>query len=215
MAVLGHELRSPLTVLRGAATLLLDQESPLPADRQIEMLRLIDLQVQIMSGRIEDIHTVVALAGGTLRLELEPVAMAPAIATAVEARRRQEPDRPLLASAPDGLSVRADAVRLGQVLAALLSNASRFSPAGSRVEIITREQGEVVRVAVADAGPGVEPALRAAIFERFRRLDPGTGGAGIGLYLVRELILGMGGEVGVEGRPDGGSEFWFTLKRDG
>jgi signal transduction histidine kinase len=113
--------------------------------------------------------------------------------------------------------VRADRKRLMQVMTNLLSNAAKFSPEGGVVEITTEDDGPNVRIGVHDRGPGIPDAFRAKIFGRFTQADSTAtrqkGGTGLGLAICKRLIELMQGRIGFEGRPDGGTTFWFELPR--
>jgi signal transduction histidine kinase len=117
-----------------------------------------------------------------------------------------------------GVRVFADPDRLLQVLANLLSNALKFSPAGGEVSarLLLTEQGRV-RLCVEDRGPGVPVAFRARLFERFAQADSSDtrakGGTGLGLAISRALVAGMGGWLDYSPREGGGSLFWLELPR--
>lgn len=215
ISVIGHELRRPLTVIRGAATLMLDTGAQMPAERTVDMLQLIDLNVEDMSDLIEDLLLMVHIEARDLQLFAEPIQVADLVATALDAERRRLGQRPItvLGAAP-GLTVQADRGRAVRALRCLLSNAARFSPADSPVEVSVRPVDDGVRVEVLDRGPGIRAGEREAVFERFRKSNEG-GGLGLGLYLVRGLAHAMGGQAGVSGRRGGGAVVWFTLNRRG
>ncbi len=215
VSLLGHELRRPLTVIRGAATLLMQSQDRMPRKNAADMLALIDRSVESMADLIEDLLTVCHLDAGDLHIQPQPVEVAALIASVVEAVRKHTPRRAIvvLGSAP-GLEVTTDPLRAGQVLRALLSNAIRFSPQDPPVEISVRREPGRVKIEVLDRGPGVPARSRHEIFRRFRRLDE-TPGTGTGLYLAKGLVEAMGGEIGIRSRPGGGSVFWFTLATRG
>jgi signal transduction histidine kinase len=109
-----------------------------------------------------------------------------------------------------------DRDRLTQVLINLLSNAHKFvAPGSGRVEIAVRRVGDLVRVEVTDNGPGVPPEERETIFEKFRQggsvLTDKPRGTGLGLPISRQIVEYFGGRLWLEGNPDGGSIFIFTL----
>lgn len=215
LSVLGHELRRPLTVIRGAATLLIDMEGQLPPDKARQMLGLIDGNVEDMSDLIEDLLLMVHLEAGDLQLFEEAVEVAGLIGLAVAGERRHTAEHPItvLGAAP-GLLVEADRDRAVRVLRAILANAARYSLAGTPIEIAVSSTPDAVRVEVRDRGPGFLAGEHERAFGRFTKLT-GSSGLGLGLYLGRALVRQMGGETGAGARPGGGSGVWFTLKRRG
>ena len=109
--------------------------------------------------------------------------------------------------------VRANSEMLEQVLTNLIENAIKFVPTGvqPRVEVYAETLGTKVRLWIHDNGPGIPAAYHERIFGVFETLDPGKGGTGIGLAIVQQAMQRMGGEVGVESPPEGGSRFWIQL----
>jgi two-component system, OmpR family, sensor histidine kinase KdpD len=216
VSTLGHELRRPLTVIRGAATLLLDTRGNVPERTAVEMLRLIDRGVEDMSDLIEDVLTACHLEAGDLALYPDAVGVAEVVEPVVDAMRLRAGSHPILVlgSAP-GLRVEADASRARQALRALVANALRYSPPEGAVEISVHPEGGWVELEVLDRGPGLPEGHVDAAFEPFRRVDQSASGPGLGLFLVRGLAQAMGGSAGYRPRPGGGSAFWFTLKRRG
>jgi signal transduction histidine kinase len=103
------------------------------------------------------------------------------------------------------------------VLVNLLSNASKYGPDEAEIQIAAAVRGDWIRVTVADSGPGVPPDYLKDLFRRFVPPAPGNDraqvGAGLGLSVVKAIVEGHGGAVGVDDRADGGSTFWFTLPR--
>lgn len=104
-----------------------------------------------------------------------------------------------------------DPGRLAQVLELLLENAAKYAPAGGTIVVADWREAEEVHVAVGDDGPGVPPDLRERVFEPFVRLSPSGAGAGVGLFAARRLIAAMGGRLWIEGKPGGGSQFVAVL----
>jgi two-component system sensor histidine kinase KdpD len=134
---------------------------------------------------------------------------------AVETVHREEEDGGVEIGETDGLAVEADREHALRALRALVANASRHSPSGETVTVTASAEGDVVRLLVLDRGPGIPAAQREQAFERFARLDPNVGGAGLGLFLARGLARGMGGDVSLADREDGGTAACFTLRRRG
>jgi signal transduction histidine kinase len=213
--VLGHELRRPLTVIRGASTLLIDDSDALPAESRQQMLSMIDRSASEMSDLIDDVLIAVHLGLGDVQFSLEPVEVAALVEQAVEPVRHEVPVRAVEIDATDDLAVVADREHAVRALRALVLNAHRYSPSGRPVTVTASAEGDVVRLEVLDRGPGIPAAERDRAFERFARLDPNSSGAGLGLFLARGLARGMGGDVSLSDREDGGTAACFTLRRRG
>ena len=216
MSVLGHELRSPLTAIRGAASLLRMPGVELAPAKVAELLAVIDGQAGLMADRIEDILAASRLDHGDLRVLEEEVELGDVVADVLDAARVRFRGRRIRAPGPvDGIAVAGDQQRVAQVLRILVANAAAHSPASGPVEVRVRESGDGIQVDVRDRGPGVEPGDRERVFERGVKLDPAGPGAGLGLYVARGLVHAMRGSIGVEPRAGGGSDFWFRLPLPG
>lgn len=213
--MLGHELRRPLTVIRGASTLLIDDADTLPDASRQQMLSMIDRSATEMSDLIDDVLIAVHLDIGDVHFSLEPVDVGSLVDAAVEPVRGEEPPRGVEIGPTEGLTVEADREHAVRALRALVLNAHRHSPAGRAVTVTASAEGDVVRLTVLDRGPGIPAEQRERAFERFVRLDPNASGAGLGLFLARGLARGMGGDVSVADREDGGTAACFTLRRRG
>jgi two-component system phosphate regulon sensor histidine kinase PhoR len=218
VATVSHELRTPLAALHGAAVTLTQRRHQLPAETQDRLMRMISAQSKRLAGLVEDILLAGQLDAGTLRVEREPFSAAEVARAAVdEARQRAAHKSMLRISTSDDLPrVLGDEGRTHQILANLIDNAVKYSPAGSRVDVeVQREDGRV-RFTVRDRGPGIPATEREHVFEKFYRLDPdhrhGVGGSGLGLYICRQLVSSMHGKIWVESAPQQqGSTFAFDL----
>jgi two-component system phosphate regulon sensor histidine kinase PhoR len=166
---------------------------------------------------VDEILLASELTSGELALRLERVDAARVARRAVEAARARLPDNVSLdfVEPPSLPPVSADENKARQVLANLIDNAVKYSPAGGRIELRLERANGYVAFAVADEGLGIPLAEQEHIFEKFYRLDPhmarGVGGTGLGLYICRELAERMGGHVRVSSRPGAGSTFFFEL----
>jgi PAS domain S-box-containing protein len=217
VATVSHELRTPLAALHGAALTLTTRGQELPAETRGMLLAMISNQSKRLASLVEDILLAGQLDAGSLRVEREPFnAAAVARAAVDEARQRAATKAMLRVSASEDLPrVLGDEGRTHQVLANLIDNAVKYSPAGSRVDVdVKRERGRV-RFSVRDRGPGIPRAEQEHVFEKFYRLDPnhqhGVGGSGLGLYICRQLVSSMQGRIWVEPAPQHGSIFAFEL----
>lgn len=216
LAMLAHELRNPLQPLAMANDLLGKKVALDPSLAHVH--GVIGRQVSHMARLIDDLLDASRVSSGKITLQLLPVLLSDILASAVEAgqanidKRQQQ----LSLSLPkEPLVIEADLVRLTQVFANLLINASKFTQEFGRVDIVARRHGAVVEITVSDDGAGIAPEILPFIFDLFtqgyRSLDRAQGGLGIGLSLVRILTQLHGGTVDVYSAGVGmGSE--FTLK---
>lgn len=208
-----HELRTPLAALRGYAEALSD--GVLPAET---VARAVAREVDAMERLARDLSLVSRVEAGQIELHLAPVAPQALLDAA----------RERFAAAFDGkgvhldvqeasgvAAVQADPERAAQVLANLLSNALRHTPAGGRVTLRARPDGGAVAFNVADTGNGIAPDHLARVFERFYRADAARsradGGSGVGLTIARGLAEQMGGRLVAHSQAGAGSTFTLTL----
>jgi two-component system OmpR family sensor kinase len=208
-----HELRTPVTSIRGYAELFRRGAGDRPADLANAMRR-IEQEGERMGELVEELLRLARLDQG-LPLERQPVDLPAVAAAAVDAARAADPGRPINVDSARALVVLGNASRLRQVVDNLLTNARVHTPAGTPIHVrLAAEDGEVV-LEVADAGPGVPAEESERIFERFHRTDRSRtrsqGGVGLGLAIVRSVIEAHGGSVGYRARPGGGSVFRVVL----
>jgi signal transduction histidine kinase len=222
IANVSHELRTPLALMRSHVESLAMAENGIDgtrANRQ-QYLEVIEREVDHLSALIDDLFALSTADAGVLSLKLEAVnlgAVAAEVADAIAPIARQERRVTLLNDVGADLpAVQADRQRLTQVLANLLRNALRYTPEGGLISISAAPVDGQVEVSVADTGLGIPPDQLPHVFERFYRgdaaRDRASGGAGLGLAIVRELVEAMGGRVAVESVVGEGSRFSFTLQ---
>lgn len=211
LRALGHELRRPLTVVRGAATLLVEDGERLPEASRRQMMALIEQSVDTMSEMVDDLLTAVHLDVGDLEFRLEPLEVSALVAEVVEAARGRDPERSIEVRGASGLLVEADRDQAARALRTVIANALHYSPPDQPVEVVV--EPDPARVGVLDRGPGIPAAQRELAFSKFARLDPRSGGAGLGLYLARGLARAMGGDAVIADRDGGGCALWITLNR--
>jgi signal transduction histidine kinase/DNA-binding response OmpR family regulator len=218
ISTVSHELRTPLTAISGALGLIAGGAvGPLPPHAQ-EMVGIAKKNSQRLSYLINDLLDMEGLMAGKLHFDMRALELMPLLEQSLAenlAYGEQYKVRYALSQRADGLRVWADAQRLQQVLANLLSNAAKFSPEGSPVEVAVRRRGEVVRVEVRDHGPGIPASFQGRIFQKFSQADASDtrkkGGTGLGLAISRELIERMGGSIGFESQEGQGACFFFEL----
>lgn len=220
MAVVGHDLRSPLSSIAAAAELLLDV--PLPEDRRRLQLESIQSAAERMTRLIGDLMDLTRIDAGGLRVSLREAELPPILERALrlaEPRAAQDGVR-LVRGWSEGLpAVRLDDHRILQVLSNLIANALRYTHRGGCVEVgAARSEGEV-EVWVRDDGSGIAsedlPYLWDPFWQPDRDRQARQEGAGLGLAIVKGIVEAHGGEVRVRSTPGEGSRFAFTLPRSG
>jgi signal transduction histidine kinase len=217
VASISHELRTPMTAVLGAATTLLRDDIDISPERRRQLLEMIGSQGRRLTQITEDILLASRLDRGDLQVEREPVDLGELVRRAVETMREQAPESVTLTKAPNGSATAVgDPDRIEQVLVNLIDNAVKYSPDGGEVTVSTASAQGRVRVEVADEGLGIPAGERDSVFEKFYRGREGgyVTGTGLGLYICRELVRRMGGTIGVDSRPGGGSTFYFELPED-
>ena len=214
IATLSHELRTPLTSLRMAGELLARSSPPLPAEAR----SLVEAAREDV-GRLEDVAQrllelsrwramSIALQRGTVSISdlIERMAR-------VFALQAREKGVSLETAAPrGGLSIAGDATKLTWALSNLIGNALRYTPRGGTIRVEAELAGEVVRISVADTGPGIPPDRRERIFERHVQGDE-PGSAGLGLAIVRDVVQAHDGRIFLESEVGRGSRFILELPR--
>jgi signal transduction histidine kinase len=211
-----HELRTPLTSLGMALHLALDERVSGPvAGRLAELLGTAREDVLRLRALVEDLLDLSRIQEGRMLLRMEAVPVATLLGSVREAVRGAAESAGVgIAVEASGDTLAVDRARMELALTNLAGNAVRFAPAGTAVTLRARRVGENVRFEVEDRGPGVAPADRERIFERFARASE-TGGPGLGLYIAREVVRAHGGRIGVEGAPGGGARFWIEVPAGG
>ena len=219
VANVSHELRTPVTVIRGYAETLgsgLIANDPATAER---FATVIKNHAERLTALINDLLTLSQLEAQGQALTLTPCDLGERLQHCCELVKPRAEEKVInitTSPLPNG-KVLADAQRLEQILFNLLDNAVKYTPAGGAVTINVSSDGELVRIAIDDTGPGVPEAARQRIFERFYRIDAGRsreeGGTGLGLAIAKHLVGLHGGSIGVTNRREGGSSFFFTLHR--
>jgi PAS domain S-box-containing protein len=220
VATISHELRTPMTAVLGAAKTLLRDDVELPPERRQQLLEMIGAQGSRLAQITEEVLLASRLDRGDLRLEHTRVDVVEVVRSAIEAMRERLPGSITLTAIAEsnGAAAVGDRDRIEQVLLNLIDNAIKYSPAGGAVMVTTGHSERGVRVEVADQGLGIAVAEQEAVFEKFYRGDPQhsvvPGGTGLGLYICRELIRRMGGQIGLRSQPGAGSTFYFELPAD-
>lgn len=197
--------------MKVASSTLLDAAVPLSDDDARELHGLIDVETDRLTRLVTSLLDMTRIEAGVLEVRRGPRSVLDLAGEAVAALRSTLGDRPVDVVVPDDLpDVDADKLLIGQVLANLLDNANRHAPPGSLVTVAGEVRDDRIVLSVTDAGPGVPPAERDAVFDRFVRFDTG-GRTGLGLAIAKTFVEAHGEHIWVEDVPGGGARFVFTL----
>jgi len=217
VATAAHELRTPLAAVYGAVRTLRHSEHELGEEVSAQFLAMIEDEAERLKLVMDQLLASAQLDRDETTLHREVVDMGElcrSVAGAIDIRKPEAIELAVEAPA-DPVEVDADGERLRQVVANLLDNAIKYSPGGGRVEVRVGAQGRSGTIEVADHGLGIPAHEQQRIFEKFYRLDPsmtrGIGGSGLGLYISRELVRQMDGEILVDSQLGEGSTFTVLL----
>jgi PAS domain S-box-containing protein len=221
VSTVSHELRTPLTSIRGSLGLIVaGAAGPLP-DKAKGLLEIAHKNSERLVGLVNDILDIEKIESGRMEFRRDRLEAGSLVEQAVEANQsyaaQHEVEYRITAKPDQTLPVLGDADRLIQVLNNLLSNAAKFSPAGTvvEVELGLETPGSQIRVSVRDRGPGIPEEFRNRIFQRFAQADASDvrrkGGTGLGLSIAKAIVERHGGRIGFEPAEGGGTRFWFTL----
>jgi two-component system sensor histidine kinase KdpD len=218
LSSVSHDLRTPLAVVTGAASTLLEDDAKLRPEARRDLLETIHEETNRLARVVSNLLDMTRLASGTLRVKKEWQPLEEVVGAALGRVEDRLGERKVDVSLPDDLPlVPLDAVLLEQVLINLLENAGKYTPEGKPIEISARSLDRQVLVEVADRGPGIPKDEAENVFEKFYRLprDGRPGGAGLGLAICRGVVEAHGGKMWVENRDGGGAAFRFTLPIEG
>ncbi|MDP2719922.1 MAG: ATP-binding protein [Dehalococcoidia bacterium] len=215
IADIAHELRTPLTLLQGEVEAMLDNV----IEPTRERLTSLHDETTHLSRLVSDLRTLSMADAGQLQMNLEPLDTAEIIARAVSAIERQAKSKNISVTiqvSGDMAPVFGDRDRLSQVLRNLLDNAVNYTPPGGRITVAASvETSGNALFSVSDTGPGIPEGDIMHLFERFYRADPSrsrnTGGSGLGLTIVKQLVEAQGGKVWAASETGKGSTFYFKF----
>ncbi len=221
LAAAAHELKTPVTNLRGFAQMSLrrlDREGALDPQRIRQTLQTIDLQSDRLARLVNQLLDVASLETGQLVLRPRSVDLAALVQHAVADAQAATRRHTLHLHAPPSVPATVDPARIEQVLANLLDNAAKFSPEGTPIDVdLTTPNSDTVRLTVRDYGRGIPPERRDRLFSRFYQAQTGRpfSGLGLGLYYARQIVELHGGHIEAEFPPEGGTRIVVTLPRAG
>ncbi len=214
VATVAHEFRTPLTSLRMSLHLLLEQAAGPLTEKQADLLYAGREDCERLQGIVDELLNLARIQSGRIELRTRPTPVNSLVQVALannraaaEAKGVHMESDPLPAK-----NVQADADRVQLVFSNLLTNAVRHTESQGTISVRARPVDGQVRFEVADTGEGIPREYQQAVFEKFFRV-PGAaaGGAGLGLFIAREIVDAHDGRMGVESKPGQGCVFWFTL----
>lgn len=220
ISTVSHELRSPLTSIKGSMGLLLSKAAGDLPDKAVSLLEIAHRNADRLVLIINDILDLEKISAGHMEFDKASVDLSALIKETNEAnstlRQRFALDVQSVGT-DQSLWLETDANRLIQVLNNFISNAFKFSPAGGKVILCAEDLGDCVRVSVTDEGPGIPTSEHDKIFERFADLNnsdrASKGGTGLGLSICKAIIEGLGGTIGFDTKIGIGTTFYFVLPK--
>ena len=213
---LSHELRTPVSVIKANSETLLDGALDNEKDARIFSKAILH-NADRLSEMVTSLIDLSRIEYGELKFVIEKIVLNQIIESVVLAFKNKAKRKNIQVEFEhkSDVMVSSDAKAIERVLNNLLDNAFKYSPENSVIEINLRKQGESIRLAVIDQGEGVAEEDQDLVFKRFFRTASARAntqqGSGLGLAIVKNLVYNLQGDVGVESRLDGGSEFWFTI----
>ncbi len=216
ISTLAHEMRTPLTSIKGYSTALLLEEARFSRETEREYLQIIDQECDVLQDLIHDLLESSVIDAGLLKLEPQPVRLTRLVQALIEDMARRTHIHHFLIDFPvDFPIVDADPLRIEQVLRNLLDNAVKYSPQGGMIVVRGEAQEKRVIVSVSDQGAGIAPEHLNRLFEKFFRVESVSGqhivGSGLGLPIAHTIVERHGGHIWAESRLGEGSTFYFTL----
>ncbi len=217
ISTVSHELRTPLTSIRGSLGMV---ESGVLKDPEkvSQMIHLAASNTERLIDLVNDLLDMEKLQSGSLEFQFEDIDIHSVVENALEANQPYAKKHDVefkFTSTLNEATVSGDRGRLTQVLANLLSNAAKFSPAGGAVLVSIVRRQRMIRVSVSDKGPGIPEEFRGKIFERFTQADSSDtrqkGGTGLGLSISKAIVEKHGGEIGFDTESGKGTTFFFEL----
>jgi PAS domain S-box-containing protein len=219
VATVSHELRTPLTSMRASLSLLESGAVEGVPEDAMELIGIAHRHCERLVRMVNDMLDVEKVESGNVNLVRVEQDVAPILRDAVAAMQghaHQAGVRIEVAGTLTGVRAEVDGDRLTQVITNLVSNAIKFSPPGSAVEVALERHGDGLRIAVLDRGPGIPAAFRGRIFQRFAQSEDEAGrrqGSGLGLSISKNIVEEHGGRIGFADRPGGGTVFHVDLPR--
>jgi two-component system sensor histidine kinase KdpD len=216
LSSVSHDLRTPLGVVTGATSALLERDGPKDRRSRRRLLETAHAEALRLNRLVANLLEMTRLEAGALRVRKELQPLEEVVGAALTRLEDRLQGRQVGTGIPDDLPLVAfDSVLIEQVVINLVENATKYTPPGSPIDIGARLRDGSVETEVADRGPGISPGDSDRVFDKFYRVQEREGGgAGLGLTICRGIVNAHGGRIWVESRQGGGASFRFTLPLD-
>jgi PAS domain S-box-containing protein len=217
IGIVSHELRTPVTTIMGSAEVLARATEPPIDARRRDLVEDIRAEAERLSRLIEDLLVLSRAERGPIEIADEPVEVRRLLGRVVAQEQMRSPETTFDVTLPERLAVvSGDQTYIEQIARNIIGNAVKYSPPGSHVAVTAEETDHEVVIRVLDEGPGIAVPEAERLFDLFYRSPEVTkqvSGSGIGLFVCARLVDAMGGRIWAHRRPEGGSEFGFSLVR--
>jgi two-component system sensor histidine kinase KdpD len=216
LSSVSHDLRTPLAVVTGATSALLEAGAPTDEATRRELLETAHGEALRLNRLVGNLLDMTRLEAGALKVKKDLQPVEEVIGAALNRLEDRLRGREVHTTIPIDLPLVAfDSALIEQVMINLIENATKYSPPGSPLDVTARASAGEVEIEVADRGPGIAKIDEERVFDKFYRVQEGEGGGvGLGLTICRGIVTAHGGRIWVEERPGGGSSFRFTLPLD-
>jgi two-component system sensor histidine kinase KdpD len=213
LSSISHDFRTPLAVVIGSASALLEPDGPRDEVARRRLLETAQSEALRLNRQLVNVLQMTRLEAGALPLRSEPQSVEEVVGAALSRLEDRLSGRDVAIEMPADLPlVPFDSVLIEQVLVNLLENAMKYTPAGAPIRVAAVEAPGSIEIEVADRGPGIAPGDAARIFEKYERVHEREGGGfGLGLAICRGIVASHGGRIWVDSRTGGGASFRFTL----
>jgi signal transduction histidine kinase len=216
-SMIAHELRGPVTTVKGLATTGARHYDSLGDAERQEFFELIDQESRRLLRIVDETSAALKIDAGTITYDIRPEDLDVVLADAV--RRAELGEHDVRVTAEPDVRIPLDRLRLVETLTHLLENAAHFSPGDRSIEMNGRRDGAAVVIEIVDRGPGIAPEHRERAFEKFAQFRPigyeEVPGTGLGLFICRSHVLAHGGDISVEDPPEGGTMLRIRLPTEG
>ncbi|KQR95670.1 PAS domain-containing sensor histidine kinase [Chryseobacterium sp. Leaf180] len=214
LSIASHELKTPLTTIKGLVQLLQRMPPENASEKYLTTLEKVGTYVDRLNNLITELLDTSKIQSGNIELHNEPFRIEKTVKDTVENLSVATPGYDIKISGNAGATIMGDELQISQVINNLISNAIKYSPGSSKVDVYISKVGDFIKISVKDYGMGISPHDKEKIFERFYRardIQKKFPGLGIGLYISHEIIINHKGTLWVESDLGEGSTFSFTL----